>query len=143
MAQELVYTSAPKGLKPLSKGFCTVAQTRGMAAPLAEQLESLSDYRPFYPPSSPEAAKNPATCAHWLLPGNLHALSRVVFAGFDYTARANKLAHHLVLGPGELGPAGPARPFLAPGLFRDRWEGTPRWLETPPALPPLEDAPAA
>lgn len=143
MAQELVYTSAPKGLKPLSKGFCTVAQTRGMAGSLAEQLESLSDYRPFYPPSSPEAKDNPATYAHWLLPGNLHVLSRVVFAGFDYTARANKLAHHLVLGPGELSPAGPARLFLAPGLFRERWEGAPRWLETPPALPPIEDAPAA
>ena len=36
MSQEIVYTSAPKGLKPGSSGFCTVASTAGMARNLAE-----------------------------------------------------------------------------------------------------------
>ena len=39
MSHELFYTSARRGLKPGSQGFCTVGQTRNLPAALAEQLE--------------------------------------------------------------------------------------------------------
>jgi len=47
MSQELINTSAPRGLKPGSKGFCTVAMTAGLTTAWAERLESLSVYAPF------------------------------------------------------------------------------------------------
>ena len=49
MSQEIIYTSAPQGLKPGSRGFCTVVSTSGMAKNLAERLESRSGYRHAYP----------------------------------------------------------------------------------------------
>ena len=42
MSQEILYTSAKQGLKPGSRGFCTVVSTEGMDANLAERLESRS-----------------------------------------------------------------------------------------------------
>ena len=45
MSHEIIYTSAPQGLKPGSHGFCTVAATAGIAKNLLERLESLSGYR--------------------------------------------------------------------------------------------------
>ena len=59
MTQELIYTSAPRGLKPGSHGFCTVAVTQGMPPNLAERLEALSGYRHVYPPQDPQAELNP------------------------------------------------------------------------------------
>ena len=56
MTQELFYTSAPRGLKPGSRGFCTVMSTAGMAKNLADRLEALSGYRHVYPPNDPQAA---------------------------------------------------------------------------------------
>jgi hypothetical protein len=50
MSQELIYTSAPRGLKPGTRGFCTVVSTQQMSQPLAERLESLSGYRHVYAP---------------------------------------------------------------------------------------------
>src|SRR5687768_15936271 len=111
MSQELFYTSAPRGLRPGSKGFCTVAATAGMPGPLAERLESLSGYRPLFPPGHPSAHLNPVVWAHWRLnvagkSGSV--LSRVAFAGYDYTQRTNKFAHHIFLEPSEQVAAGPA-----------------------------------
>jgi hypothetical protein len=41
MSQELHYTSVPRGLKPGTRGFCTVAVTPQMPGPLVERLENL------------------------------------------------------------------------------------------------------
>ena len=46
MSHELFYTSAPRGLRRGSNGYCTVAATRGLPPLLGQQLERLSDYRP-------------------------------------------------------------------------------------------------
>lgn len=46
MAYELFYTSAPKGLRPLTSGICTVGMTRGFPGPFIPRLEALSGYRP-------------------------------------------------------------------------------------------------
>ena len=54
MSQELIYTSAPRGLKPGSQGFCTVAYSRGMSANLMQQLESLSGYRQILSATGPQ-----------------------------------------------------------------------------------------
>lgn len=145
MSQELIYTSAPRGLKPGSRGFCTVVSTQGMPAALAQRLEALSGYRPVYGPQDPNARLNPVACSHLLLSVSgrrLHVLSRVCDAGLDYTQRTNKFAHHVVLDGPELVPAGPAWLLAAPEFMQATWDGEPKIL---PAgrRPPMAAQPAA
>jgi hypothetical protein len=135
MTQELIYTSAPQGLLPGSQGFCTVAATRGMSAAWQETLEGLSGYRPLFPPDDP---RNPIAFAHWRVSASgatRSVLSRVGSAGHDYTGRTNKLAHHLILDPGERPAAGPAALLIRPGLLQSRWDGQVGWRATGPQLP--------
>jgi hypothetical protein len=104
MSHELLYTSAREGLKPDSKGFCTVARTDGMPERLADELENLSAYR------SDAAAGNPAAWSHLRLNQGirqLSVLSRKVPA-VDHTGRASAFAHHVALGPDERPAGGPA-----------------------------------
>ena len=143
MPQELIYTSAPRGLRPGSQGFCTVAMTAGMPLALADRLESLSGYRPVYPAGDPEAAANPVAFSHLRLAAGgstVSVLSRIAFTGLDYTSRANKLAHHLVLAPGELPAGGPAWVMLQEGVMETGWAGEPRTLPAGRAIP-MTDGP--
>jgi hypothetical protein len=129
--QELIYTSAPKGLRLGSRGFCTVASTPGMATPLAERLEALSGYKHLYPPGSENAPQNPVNYSFvtFKLGGKTYyVLSRIADAGLDYTQRSNKLAHHVVLEGSELPPGGPAWLMSQPGFFVTKWDDEPRVL---------------
>src|SRR4051794_25621332 len=131
MSQELIYTSAPKGLKLGARGLCTVASTPGMAKNLADRLESLSGYRHLFPPGSPEAHLNPANFSYlrFVLGGQTYyLLSRIADAGLDYTQRTNKLAHHVVLHPSELPTAGPAWLASQPGVFETTWNRDPELI---------------
>ncbi|WP_437206316.1 hypothetical protein [Planctomicrobium sp. SH664] len=126
MIQELLYTSAPKGLKPGSRGFCTVVSSAGMAAPVAMTLEGLSGYRPVYPPDDPRVRQNPVVWSHLLmsLGGKRSSiLSRVSDYGLDYSQRTNKLAHHVVLDASDRPPAGPAWLVSQPDWMRAHWDG--------------------
>ncbi len=138
MSQELFFTSAPKGLRPGSKGFCTVAATVGMSPPLAERLELLSGYRPLFPLGDPRSADNPVLWAHWRISiggKTSGVLSRVSFAGADYTQRSNKFAHHLVLDSSEQVPGGPAWLMLQPGVMDTNWNSEPRIISTGRQIP--------
>lgn len=131
MAFELIYTSVPKGVRSGSSGFCIAAYTNGMAANLAVQLESLSAYKPFFPHYDPNASKNPVAYSHYSVScsGNLyHVVSRVCFAGLDYTKRSNKLAHHLALAAADvvMAPDGPTAVFRQNGLFLEKWDAPPQ-----------------
>lgn len=131
MSEEILYTSAPQGLKPGSFGFCTVAATAGLSATLAQRLESLSGYRHVYPPGHPRAGCNPVNFAHLILSvggRRLHVLSRIADAGLDYSHRTNKLAHHVVLDAAERVPAGPAWVLAQPGFCETEFTGSPRIL---------------
>jgi hypothetical protein len=124
MIEEIIYTSAPKGLKPGSRGFCTVVSTQGMARNVAERLESLSGYRHAYGLHDANAQFNPVNWSHLTLRvagRELHILSRIADAGQDYSGRSNKLAHHLALESGDCDPTGPAR-VLAGSAVVDEWD---------------------
>jgi hypothetical protein len=126
MSQELFYTSAPRGLRPGSQGFCTVAATRGLSAALVEKLESLSGYRPLFPPHDARAGLNPVAYAHVRVSAGgrtYTVVSRIGPAGLDYTERPNKLAHHVVLDPADLPAGGPAWLLRQPGFLESRWDG--------------------
>jgi len=130
MSQELIYTSAPKGLRPGSHGFCTVASTASMPPNLAEKLEALSGYRHVFAPGD-TSGPNPVVFSYLRLAvggKNYYVLSRVADAGHDYTQRTNKIAHHVALDQHELTPTGPAWLMAQPGFMETTWEGEPRIL---------------
>ncbi|QDU16170.1 hypothetical protein CA11_39990 [Gimesia maris] len=132
MSQEIVYTSAPQGLKPGSRGFCTVIATQGMARNLAERLESLSGYRHAYAVHDEHAHLNPVNYSHlkFTVGGQEYSvLSRIGDAGQDYTGRTNKLAHHVALTPSERPPAGPAYQLQQPGFCIEAWDSQTRYTE--------------
>lgn len=138
MALELVYTSAARGIKTGTRGFCTVACSRGIPVPMAATLETLSAYRHLYSPQDPNAALNPVNYSHlYLLSGGIpiHVLSRIADAGLDYSQRTNKIAHHFVMSPQELVAGGPAPLLALPGLFLERWDSEPKFFSTPRELP--------
>lgn len=68
MGLELIYTSARKGLKPGSIGFCTVAMSRQLSPSLAAALESLSGYRHLFMAGHASYAQNPVNFCHYLVP---------------------------------------------------------------------------
>ncbi len=132
MALELVYTSAEKGLRPGTSGFCTVAMTRGMPPALVPRLEALGGYRPG------PSGDGPVAQCFWRIEtaqGIAHVLSRVGPASPDHTQRTNKLATYLVLGSDELPAAGPAWLLRQPGVLREAWSGAPAWIEAPVTVP--------
>ena len=140
MSQQLIYTSAPRGLKPGSRGFCTVATTPGMPSNLADRLEALSAYRHIFAPGDPRNPVNYSFLSFTLGGRRLYVLSRAADAGLDYTQRTNKIAHHVVLEQNELPPAGPAALLMQPGFMETAWSGEPRTL-SPPPIPPVQAPP--
>ncbi|AMV18226.1 hypothetical protein [Planctomyces sp. SH-PL14] len=137
MPYEILYTSAPSGLKPGSSGYCTVKSSRGIPAPAVDILESLSGYRHVFTPGSPEAARNPVNWGHYFLriSGRTeHVLSRVSDCELDYTGRSNKLAHHMVIDASC--PAGPAWLVGQPGWMIGQWDGQLEQFATVRKAPP-------
>ncbi len=111
MSLELVYTSAPRGLKSTVPGFCTVAATAAMPRQMAMKLEALSGYEFCFSLSDPNVRLSPVNFAHTRLAvggQTFSVLSRIAFAGADYSGRTNKIAHHLALAAHEEMPGGPA-----------------------------------
>lgn len=138
MGLELVYTSARKGLKPGSVGFCTVAMSRRMSPTLAATLESLSGYRHLCTAENTSYTDNPVNFCHYLIPDRgrvARVIARIGAAPADYTGRTNKLAHFVVLDAAELPLAGPAWLLERPGLMLEAWGGEPRWIEKATAIP--------
>ena len=136
MPHELFYTSAPRGLKPQSSGFCTVGTTLGFPAPYIARLEALSGYRP--PTEGGDIATAPIAYSHWIVEAAgvaRHVLSAVGPAAPDHTRRNNKIAHHLVLSDDELIEVGPAWLLAQPGVMSNSWIGEPRLLESQRVLP--------
>lgn len=124
MAYELIYTSAPSGIKQGSNGYCVVACTRGMGPRLMSQLEGLTAYKPIFQHFSADAWNNPISYGHYLTQINgfqQHILFRTCFNGVDHTQRSNKLASFLILNGDECKQAqgGPASLYHLPGLFKD------------------------
>lgn len=131
MSFELIFTSAPKGLKPGSRGFTSVAFTEGMPANYVQICESLSGYVHRYELSDQNYEQNPIAYSH--LVGNLGGrtfsiLSRVAAYGADYTGRTNKLAHHLMIGFEERVAGGPAHAMKNGAAFISKWNEDPRFL---------------
>jgi|GEM_PF-1461584 len=136
MAYELFYTSAPKGLRPLTSGICTVGMTRGFPGPFIPRLEALSGYRP--PFEGALLSDCPIAYSHWIIEAagvTRHILASVRATKPDHTLRSNKLAHYLLLRESELSKMGPAWILFQPGVMSSEWFGEPREFETEMILP--------
>ena len=138
MAKELIYTSVPKGLKPGSEGFCTVAYTNSMSPNMVRLLESYSNYL-FLPLET--LSSTPVSFRHYKTKVDARTvdiLTRIAYHEHDYSGRTNKFAHHLVLEKDEICPAGPAWLCLHdnPVIFRFKWEGNPRLIKEKECLIP-------
>ena len=121
MPHELIYTSAPRGLKPGATGYCTVAQTPDLPKDLAEQLEGISHYRHL---RVDDPNGNPVAFAHSVLTTGYtvhHVLSRIADSGLDHSGRSNFLAHHVAFDPDHLPDAGPAW-LCEQRLFVQKWD---------------------
>lgn len=138
MAEELYYTSAQRGLRPGTRGFSTVAYTRGMPPTLIRLLEALSAYKGAYAVHDPRSATNPVAYSHYrysLVGKTVNILSRVGDSGADHTNRSNKLAHHVVLAQRERPTGGPAWLAARDGFLEDVWNRPPQVLEVPREVP--------
>ncbi len=138
MADELIYTSASRGLRPGTRGFCTVAYTQGMRPESIRVLESLSAYKNIYAVHDARAELNPVLFCHYhyTLGGrSISLLSRIAPAVADHTQRSNKLAHHVVITKRERPAGGPAWLAMQDGFFLQHWDRDPQRIPTPKAIP--------
>jgi hypothetical protein len=120
MPQQLIYTSAPRGVIAGRSGYCTVARSAAMRDALMLQLEKLSYYQHL---SLSGGQERPIFCCRVLdIRGSrYHVLTRIRDAGLDFTGRTNFLAHHLVFSPEEI------RQFASPPVILRAWSG---WLDS-------------
>jgi len=130
VAQQLIFSSAPRGYHPGASGYCTVARSQEMRPGLIQVLEQASVYAHRGQTPHPEIYSYRMVA---LTGSTYRVLSRIREAGLDFTGRTNFIAHHLVYEPGEaVGANSPAEILLSWEGWKDRWEGEPA------TLPPIE-----
>lgn len=128
MPQQLIYTSAPRGVVAGRSGYCTVARSAAMREALMLQLERFSYYQHL---SLSGGKERPIfSCRVVDIRGaRYHVLSRIQDAGLDFTGRTNFIAHHLVFAPDEL-----QHNASPPAVLRE-WPGWARgWTKDPELL---------
>ena len=130
MSFELVYTSAPRGLRDGASGFCTVAATEGIPRLLHEKMESLSGYSRSEVMAGIEPPVNHSHLSVRIQRTVYHIVSRIGDAGIDYSGRTNKIAHHLALTSDEIlrFPAGPASLLSDYAFWHTEWTSDPETL---------------
>ena len=128
MPQQLIYTSAKRGLVAGRSGHCTVARSSAMREALMLQLEKLSYYQHLSLSGGQE--RQIYSCRVLDIRGSrFHVLSRIQDAGLDFTNRTNFLAHHLVFTPEEI------RQFASAPVILRSWSGWVKiWNQEPQML---------
>lgn len=128
MPQQLIYTSAPRGLVAGRSGYCTVARSASMREVLMLQLERFS----YYHHLSLSGGKERPIFAYRIVDirgSRFHVLSRIQDAGLDFTGRTNFIAHHLVFAPEEI------RQYATPPVIFREWKGwVTSWSKEPGML---------
>lgn len=132
MPWQLIYTSAPRGLRSGQSGFCTVARSADLREALVQRLEQISSYHYLNAAEAAMTNRNPTICAFRILDlrgTKYHVLTRIQPCGLDFTSRTNHLAHHLVFQAGELGQ------LPSPASILRYWDGwLVSWQEEPRLL---------
>jgi hypothetical protein len=135
MPQQLIFTSAVRGIAPGSSGYCTVARTQDMREGLIARLEQLSVFQHV------ANGTHPVVLSHRIVNlrnSTFHVLSRIADAGLDYTNRTNFIAHHVVFQPHEIhGGCSPADFLLHWQGWKSEWVDAPSWTNDTSANPHL------
>ena len=128
MPQQLIYTSAPRGIVAGRSGHCTVARSASMREALMLQLEKFCYYQHLSLSGGQE--RSIFSCRIVDIRGTrFHVLSRIQDAGLDFTGRTNFIAHHLVFTPEEI------RQFPTPPVILRDWPGWVKlWTKEPQLL---------
>ncbi len=128
MPQQLIYTSAPRGLVAGRSGYCTVARSATMREALMLRLEQLSYFRHL----SLSGNREHAIYAYRIVDirgTRFHVLSRIQDAGLDFSGRTNFIAHHLAFSPEETSQ------LASPAVILGRWTGWQSgWAREPQSL---------
>ena len=139
MAYELIYTSAERGLRPGTRGFCTVAHTRGIPPQYMQLMEALSAYKGLHSSIDNMAdMQEPVSWSHLyssILGRGVSIISRIGATHPDHTGRSNKLAHHVALNVRERVAPGPAWLCMQDGFLLDEWSDSPHLLDTQKSIP--------
>jgi hypothetical protein len=134
MAQQLVYTSAPRLLQAGRTGFGTVAMHAGIPSWLQSEIEGFSQFSrlPGLDPSRvilSHAVFGQGDRKH-------HVFSRIQDCGADYTGRTNHIAHHFIFTAAEIVQATKlgvtpvdVLAFLSQGFWKTSWSGEPTILQ--------------
>lgn len=120
MPQQLIYTSAPRGLVAGRSGHCTVARSVSMRDALVLQLERFS----YYQHLSLSGGQDRPIFACRLVDirgARFHVLSRIDDAGLDFTGRTNFIAHHLIFTSEEI------QEQATPPVVLHHWPG---WIKS-------------
>lgn len=107
MSLELINASVERGLRG-SSGFATAVATKGLPSGLEPMLEQLSAYD-F--DASRAIGADRIEWAHRIVTVQgrpFSVLSRTAPCGSDWSGRANRVSHHVVVEASERAPAGPA-----------------------------------
>ena len=99
MPRELIFTSVPKGVKPGSTGYCTVAKHKGIDRLLDQAVEKLCFYELM------KLATKPVVHNYSILSlntGTFHVLTRTCYSGSDHTGRTNYISHNLIFDQSEI-----------------------------------------
>src|ERR1035441_5921356 len=128
MRQQLIYTSAPRGLVAGRSGYCTVARSADMREALMLRLEQFS----YYDHVSLVGGTERPVFAYRVIDirgTRYHVLSRIQDAGLDFTGRTNFIAHHFVVSPDVI------RTLPTPPIILRDWSGwLSRWDSEPQPL---------
>ncbi len=132
---EQIYTSAPKLLLEQRGDLGIVAQDHRFPKDVQPELKQVRSYQRLKELPVDVPAQHPAQFIIRLRGknGQYLALSRVVFAGADHTARTAPLVHHILFLRDDLEHKKIALSNLLPALsreFRSQWESDPQYLET-------------
>jgi hypothetical protein len=127
MAQQLIYTSSPRGLTSGRTGFVTVARHREIASRLVTELEKDSGYEWVTGSEVQPVVKRYSLYGSGS--SSARVLTRVLPAGLDFTHRPCHLAHHLVVSRGEPVMGSPLDWLMGWPGFHSEWKEEPRWLE--------------
>ena len=123
MPRELIFTSVPKGVKPGSTGYCTVAKHKGIDRLLDQAVEKLCFYELM------KLATKPVVHNYSILSlntGTFHVLTRTCYSGSDHTGRTNYISHNLIFYQSEIyaQQVSPAEIFLRGTGWLSVW---PQW----------------
>ena len=133
MPEQLIFTSAPRGLQAGRSGYCTVARSHDLQEGLIYPLEQASTYTHLVLPGQEASVRNPTIQLYRKLKfagTEYRILSQIIDTGADHTGRSNYLAHHLIFDSDWQGLPSPASILRWwNGWKKDPWVDAPRYLD--------------